>query len=141
MCVCIPTCSPGGGGYGSVRVWGSDTDSDVQAGSPGGKMFVTPAPDPAPGGGVVKLIATKIVIAGQLTANGANGGSTQSCVVGGGGGSGGGILLAGDDITITCTDDGQHVTATATGTFEGWLPIVPDWSWTIEATATKEQTP
>jgi hypothetical protein len=47
----------------------------------------------------------------------------------------------GDNITITCTDDGQHVTATATGTFEGWLPIVPDWSWTIEATATKEQTP
>ena len=47
----------------------------------------------------------------------------------------------GDDITITCTDDGQHVTAFASGTFHGWLDIVPDWSWTIEATATKEQDP
>jgi hypothetical protein len=47
----------------------------------------------------------------------------------------------GDDITITCTDNGQHVTATATGTFRGWLPIVPDWSWEITATATKEQDP
>jgi hypothetical protein len=47
----------------------------------------------------------------------------------------------GDDITITCTDNGATVTATATGTFQGWLPIVPAWSWTIEATATKEQAP
>jgi hypothetical protein len=47
----------------------------------------------------------------------------------------------GDDITITCTDNGQYVTATATGTFQGWLPIVPDWSWEITATATKEQAP
>ncbi|MBA2543301.1 MAG: carboxypeptidase regulatory-like domain-containing protein [Deltaproteobacteria bacterium] len=95
-------CTPGGGGYGTVRPWGSDTDSDVQAGSAGGKMFVNPAPAPATGGGVVKLLATKISIAGQITANGANGGSnTQSCAIGGGGGSGGGILLAGDDITVS----------------------------------------
>ncbi len=94
---------PGGGGYGSVRVWGSDTDADVQAGSPGGKMIPLNPPIPeAFGGGVVRLLAPKIVIAGQLTANGANGGSnTQACAVGGGGGSGGGVLLAGDDITIT----------------------------------------
>jgi hypothetical protein len=94
-------CTPGGGGYGTVRVWGSDTDSDVQAGSVGGKMGITSAPDAALGGGVVKLLATKIVIAGQITANGANGGSSQTCAVGGGGGSGGGILIAGDDITVT----------------------------------------
>lgn len=95
--------SPGGGGYGSVRVWGSDTDSDVQPGSPGGRMFGgTTAPERAFGGGVVKLIAPTIVIAGQLTAPGANGNSnTAQCVVGGGGGSGGGILLAGDSITVT----------------------------------------
>jgi hypothetical protein len=47
----------------------------------------------------------------------------------------------GDDITITCTDNGEYVTATATGTFQGWLDIVPDWSWTVEATATKERAP
>ena len=42
------------------------------------------------------------MIAGQITANGANGGSnTASCAIGGGGGSGGGILLAGDDITVS----------------------------------------
>jgi len=95
--------TPSGGGYGTVRPWGSDTDSDVQGGSPGGKMLaVTPLVPAALGGGVVKLIAPKIVIAGQLTTNGANGGSnTQFCAVGGGGGSGGGVLLAGDDITIT----------------------------------------
>jgi hypothetical protein len=98
------SCTPGGGGYGTVRPWGSDTDSDVQAGSPGGRMTtsVTPQPEAAPGGGVVKLLATQIVIAGQITANGANGGSnTTGCAVGGGGGSGGGILLAGDDITVS----------------------------------------
>jgi hypothetical protein len=47
----------------------------------------------------------------------------------------------GDDITITCTDNGQYVTATATGTFHGWIDIVPDWSWSITATATKEHAP
>jgi hypothetical protein len=96
-----PQCSTGGGGYGTGRTWGSDTDSDVQAGSPGGKMGLSVPPDAAFGGGVVKLLAAKITIAGQITANGANGGSSQSCAVGGGGGSGGGILLAGDDITVT----------------------------------------
>lgn len=97
------SAQPGGGGYGTVRVWGSDTDSDVQAGSPGGKMVaLNPLVPEALGGGVVKLLAAKIVIAGQITANGANGGSnTAVCAVGGGGGSGGGVLLAGDDITVT----------------------------------------
>jgi hypothetical protein len=97
------SCVPGGGGYGTVRPWGSDTDSDVQAGSPGGKMSIgASAPPAALGGGVVRLLAAKIEIAGQVTANGANGGSnTDFCSVGGGGGSGGGILLAGDDITVS----------------------------------------
>ena len=91
---------PTGGNYGGV--WGSDTDSDVQAGSPGGKMVASQNIPAALGGGVVRLLATQIVIAGQITANGANGGSnTAVCVIGGGGGSGGGVLLAGDDITVT----------------------------------------
>lgn len=47
----------------------------------------------------------------------------------------------GDDITITCSDDGTHVTASATGTFHGWLDLVPDWTWSIEATVAKEQAP
>ncbi len=95
-------CGTGGGGYGTVRPWGSDTDSDVQAGSSGGKMFGTSSPPAAIGGGVVKLLAAKMVIAGQITANGQNGASnTAVCVVGGGGGSGGGILIAGNDITVT----------------------------------------
>ncbi len=91
---------PTGGGYGGV--WGSDTDSDVQAGSAGGKMLASTGIPAAFGGGVLRLLATQITIAGQLTANGANGGSnTTLCVIGGGGGSGGGVLLAGDDLTIT----------------------------------------
>jgi hypothetical protein len=93
---------PSGGGYGTGRTWGSTQDSDVQAGSPGGKMFLTPPVDGATGGGVVRLIAKgAIVIAGQITANGSIGGNNTQCVVGGGGGSGGGILIAGDDVTVT----------------------------------------
>ncbi len=97
------SCTPGAGGYGTVRVWGSDTDSDVQPGSPGGKMSIgTNAPPAAEGGGVLRLLATTIDIAGQLSANGANGGSNiDFCAIGGGGGSGGGILLAADDLTVS----------------------------------------
>jgi hypothetical protein len=47
----------------------------------------------------------------------------------------------GNDLTVTCQDDGRHVRATATGTFHGWLEIVPDWTWSITATATKEHAP
>jgi hypothetical protein len=47
----------------------------------------------------------------------------------------------GDDITITCTDDGQHLTVSATGTFHGWLPIVPDYTFTDTAIAAKEPNP
>jgi hypothetical protein len=47
----------------------------------------------------------------------------------------------GDGITVTCTDDGQHVEATAAGTFRGWVGPVPDWTWTVTATATREQAP
>jgi len=94
------SAQPGGGGYGSLRIWGSDTDSDVQPGSPGGKQFQSDSP--ALGGGVVRLLAkSTIVIAGQITANGTNGGTNTQCFVGGGGASGGGVLVAGDDVTVT----------------------------------------
>jgi hypothetical protein len=49
------------------------------------------------------LIADRIVIQGQLTAKGANGGGTVCAC--GGGGSGGGILIAADDLTFTGTVD------------------------------------
>jgi hypothetical protein len=98
-----------GGSYGTSGIgwtssssWGSIDDSDVQAGSPGGKPFNAPVTfTAAGGGGVLKLLAPKIVIAGQLTASGANGtmNTTNNC--GGGGGSGGGVLVAGDDVTVS----------------------------------------
>jgi hypothetical protein len=47
----------------------------------------------------------------------------------------------GDDLAVTCRDDGRRVVATATATFEGWLPIVPDRTVTVTATAVKEQVP
>lgn len=47
----------------------------------------------------------------------------------------------GDTATVTCTDDGDRVEATATATFEGWLPIVPDQTVVITASAVKEQAP
>lgn len=47
----------------------------------------------------------------------------------------------GDDAAVTCTDNGERVEATATATFEGWLPIVPDQTVVITATAVKEHAP
>jgi Flp pilus assembly protein TadG len=47
----------------------------------------------------------------------------------------------GDNATVTCTDDGQRIEATATATFQGWLPIVPDQTVVITATAVKEHAP
>ena len=47
----------------------------------------------------------------------------------------------GDDITVSCADDGQLVTATATATFQGWLDIIPDYTFTVDAVATKEHAP
>lgn len=36
-----------------------------------------------------------------------------------------------------CTDDGAQVTATATVTVDGWLGV-PDWTWQLDAAATRE---
>jgi hypothetical protein len=46
----------------------------------------------------------------------------------------------GDDVTLACADDGVHVRATATATFHGWIELIPDWTFTVTATSTKEGT-
>ena len=111
-----------GGGYGAQGdyggsgctgtvggpIWGSSTDSVVSAGSPGGYGVMTSSCTtgaPGLGGGVLRLIASSSInVAGQISANGAQGGSS-SCPTwyGSGGGSGGGILLAADALTVTGT--------------------------------------
>jgi Carboxypeptidase regulatory-like domain len=93
-------------GCSSKSAWGTQFDSDVQPGSPGGAGGTEFAPAGAggKGGGVVRLIANSITIdtTGKILADGATGGSvTASSACGGGGGSGGGILLAADSITST----------------------------------------
>ena len=105
----------GGGGYGTSggsascisnpgSAHGLTNDFVVTAGSPGGTGY-----DPTGGGGmgghgggVLRLIASTIDIAGQVTANGENGAlGNPSFHGGGGGGSGGGVLIAGDSVTVT----------------------------------------
>jgi hypothetical protein len=117
-----------GGGYGTPGDWGancsgtggpsfgSSTDSIVSAGSPGGSgvpVSGCTAGAPGKGGGVLRLIASSSInIAGQISANGAQGGANScSSWYGSGGGSGGGILLAADQITMT----GSISTAGGTG--------------------------
>lgn len=53
-------------------------------------------------------------------------------------------LLAGplgDGVAVACSDDGGFVRAEATVRFAAWLPPVPDWSFTLAATAVKERLP
>ena len=47
----------------------------------------------------------------------------------------------GDQVTLSCADDGDRVRATATATFNGWIALIPDWTFTVTATATKETAP
>ena len=47
----------------------------------------------------------------------------------------------GDNITVSCADNGQFVTATATATFSSLLDVIPDYSFTVDAVATKEHAP
>jgi hypothetical protein len=99
-----------GGGYGEAggsaynpggSPFGSSTDAIVSLGSPGadGSGCGSPGPTGGKGGGVLRLIADTIDIAGQVTAIG-GGGSTGSYGPSGGG-SGGGILIAADVVTLT----------------------------------------
>ncbi len=104
----------GGGGYGANgtgssagagSVWGSSVDANVAPGSMGGtgsSYSGSTGGNPGHGGGMLRLIANTITIAGQVTANGENGSpGTGTYGGGGGGGSGGGILIAADQITIS----------------------------------------
>lgn len=51
----------------------------------------------------------------------------------------GGAMGAG--VQLACTDDGAVLRAAADVTFVGWLPAVPDWRFTAEATAVRERSP
>lgn len=51
----------------------------------------------------------------------------------------GGAMGAG--VTLACTDDGVLLRATAEVVFVGWLPAVPDWAFTAEASAVRERAP
>jgi hypothetical protein len=86
---------------------GTDTDSVVSAGSAGTNGYTTTGypcyggsgGPGGKGGGVLRLIADTIVIAGQITAKGTDG--TSGSCGGGGGGAGGGILIAADSLTVS----------------------------------------
>jgi hypothetical protein len=47
----------------------------------------------------------------------------------------------GREIRIECEIRGGEVHALASGRFRGWLPGMPDWRFTQQATAVKEQLP
>lgn len=113
-------CYTGGGGGGHATVggasrttgnrgpaFGSVNDSDVQVGSAGGDGYrsspsSTNVGRGGRGGGMIRLIAGQIRIAGQVTADGAPGQNAGGAITyAGGGGSGGGILIAADDLEIS----------------------------------------
>jgi hypothetical protein len=89
---CDPYCYPTDFPAGAGASFNSPTDSNVFAGGAGGSGAGSSG---ALGGGVLRLYAPIISIAGQVTANGAT--ATGS----GGGGSGGGVLLAGNSVTVS----------------------------------------
>jgi hypothetical protein len=104
-------CGGAGGGYGTAGsyntscgttgvgpAFGSTTDATVAPGGKGGNSQGGTLG--GNGGGVIRLIAGTIDVAGQITANGTNGAPGGSAG-GGGGGSGGGILLAADSLTMS----------------------------------------
>ena len=88
-------CTSGGPAFGSA------TDSAVAAGGPGGGVSGSSTPG-SPGGGMLRLIASsRLVIAGQMTADGQPGQRAEgSRSTSAGGGAGGGILLAGDEVIV-----------------------------------------
>jgi hypothetical protein len=48
----------------------------------------------------------------------------------------------GRDVAITCQERDGTVHARATVRLEGWLPgVVPDWAFTLDGSAAKEQDP
>lgn len=51
----------------------------------------------------------------------------------------GGAMRAG--VTVSCAADSERMVATGQATFPGWLPAVPDWSFTIRAEVMREDAP
>jgi hypothetical protein len=99
------------------------------------------------GGGVLRLMADKsITVAGQVTANGANGSNDTRGEGGGGGGSGGGILVATPDkITISgslTTNGGGGGTGGYTGGAggQGRIKILNSGARMVTGTVTGAQT-
>ena len=105
-------CGGHGGGYGEYGLYvsycgssnrgpafGSTTDAVVEKGGKGGNS--PSGAQGGKGGGVIRLIAGTITIAGQVTANGYSGANASYGA--GGGGAGGGILIAGNSVTVSGT--------------------------------------
>lgn len=51
----------------------------------------------------------------------------------------GGAMGAG--VRVDCRQDGEQVVASASATFRGWLPLVPDWRFGLLASARRERAP
>ncbi len=81
---------------------------------------------------MLRLFASSITIAGQVTANGANGQADLSCYGGGGGGSGGGVLIAVSGATVTIDDGLYTQTTDAMGNYN--FTSVPAGTWQMSAT-------
>lgn len=47
----------------------------------------------------------------------------------------------GSGVTIGCGEAGGEIRAAAEVRFTGWLPGVPDWSFTVDAASLKERAP
>jgi hypothetical protein len=45
----------------------------------------------------------------------------------------------GDDVAVACTETANQVIAEAHVTFHAWLPLTPDWTFQVAATAHKER--
>jgi hypothetical protein len=44
-------------------------------------------------------------------------------------------------VHVTCSEGSGAVTARAQVRFAGWLPVIPDWSFSVTGTAVKERVP
>ncbi|HUH06479.1 MAG TPA: hypothetical protein VML96_01610 [Egibacteraceae bacterium] len=49
--------------------------------------------------------------------------------------------MGADVAFLGCAEDGRQVQARADVAFRGWLPMVPDWAFSLGATAVKEREP
>ncbi len=51
------------------------------------------------------------------------------------------IVAMADEVEVSCQDKGDRVEARAIASFEAWIPALPAWRFTSEATAVKEHVP